>query len=70
MTVNVTSSKVTLSPSRIGVFGKTRFLGHSSPNIGPMIPSLIASSPVIVSITPCGAMIGTSYPATISPSPA
>jgi hypothetical protein len=64
MTVNVASSSVTLSPSLMGVFGKTRFCGHSSPNIGPMIWSLLASSAVMVSITPWGAMIGTSYPAT------
>ena len=68
--MNVTPSKVTLSPSSIGVFGKTRFDGHSSPNIGPTIRSLRASSAAMVSITPCGAMIGTSSPATSSPSPA
>ena len=29
--MNVTSSKLTLSPSAMAVFGKTRFAGHSSP---------------------------------------
>jgi hypothetical protein len=60
MTVNVTSSKVRLSPSRIGVFGKTRFAGHSSPNIGPTITSFTGSSRSIVLITPSGATMGTS----------
>jgi hypothetical protein len=63
-------SKVTLSPSRIGVFGKTRFVGHSSRNIGPTIAFFSASSQAIVSITPCGAMIGTSSPATSCARPA
>jgi hypothetical protein len=52
MTVSVTSSNVKLSPSPTGVFGKTRLAGQSSPNIGPMIWSLTASSAAIVSITP------------------
>ena len=37
ITVNVASSKLGLSPSRIGVFGKTRLVGQSSPKNGPTI---------------------------------
>jgi hypothetical protein len=59
MTVNSTPLNVRLSPSRIRVFGKMRVLGHSPPNIGPTIAAFAVSSRTIVSITPCGAMIGT-----------
>jgi hypothetical protein len=69
ITLKVTLSKLTLSPSWIGVFGNVRLAAHSSPNIGRRICSFASSSLAIVSITPCGAMIGTSSRETSSVRP-
>src|SRR5262249_55049783 len=69
ITVKLASPKLTRSPSRIGVVGNARALARPSPNIGRRIRSFSGSSRTIVSITPWGAMIGTSPPATSSVRP-
>jgi hypothetical protein len=46
--------------SNLAASASGSFVGQSSPNICPMICSLMASSAVIGSITPCGATMGMS----------